>query len=199
MTEPVPYSDPDRPTDDWATIAYRKRVTKTRGVAEVKRQMRKLGYNILNQIQRIDMWPCGFRNFLIRRMGHNLSCNTNIAEGLTITGVGLITCGDVSINARCHIEAAAEVYIGEGVRIACEVLICTSTHDFGPSGLRAADIKRLPVRIGAGCWIGARAVILPGIEIAPGCIIAAGAVVVNNTMPDGIYGGVPARRIRDII
>lgn len=51
--------------------------------------------------------------------------------------------------------------------------------------------------IGDDCWIGRRAIIMPGVEIAKGCIIGAGAVVTKNTQPYGIYGGVPAKRMKE--
>ena len=47
-------------------------------------------------------------------------------------------------------------------------------------------------------WLGARVVVLPGVQVAPGCIVGAGAVVTRDTEPDGVYVGVPARRIRDL-
>nr|WP_246078761.1 DapH/DapD/GlmU-related protein [Modestobacter excelsi] len=54
------------------------------------------------------------------------------------------------------------------------------------------------VIIGRGSWIGAAATVLPGVTVAPGCVIAAGAVVTRDTQPDGLYVGVPARRIRSL-
>lgn len=54
----------------------------------------------------------------------------------------------------------------------------------------------LPVVIGADVWIGARAIILDGIEIGHGAIIAAGAVVTKNVPPYAIVGGVPAKLIK---
>ncbi|WP_447643573.1 acyltransferase [Nocardioides zeae] len=54
------------------------------------------------------------------------------------------------------------------------------------------------MEIGNGAWIGARALILPGVSVSEGCVIAAGAVVNRNTEPHGLYAGVPARRIRDL-
>ncbi|MBT9292015.1 DapH/DapD/GlmU-related protein [Prosthecodimorpha staleyi] len=50
-------------------------------------------------------------------------------------------------------------------------------------------------RIGRGSFVGLNATVRDGIAIAPGCVIGAGAVVVADTEPDGIYAGVPARRL----
>jgi hypothetical protein len=51
--------------------------------------------------------------------------------------------------------------------------------------------------IGNGVVVSQRAQILPGVEIADGCVIGAGAIVTRSTEPFGIYAGVPARRISD--
>src|SRR5690606_30876855 len=113
-------------------------------------------------------------------------------------GIGLVTEGKAVIGAGSHIEADAEIRFEPGTALGFGVMILTSTHKIGDETWRAGPIDRLPVRIGAGCWIGSRAVILPGVCVAPGCIVAAGAVLTKNTRPNGIYAGVPARRIRDI-
>lgn len=56
----------------------------------------------------------------------------------------------------------------------------------------------LPIAVGDGVWIGARSVILPGATIGDGAVIAAGAVVTGNVEPNALYGGVPAKRIKDL-
>ena len=63
---------------------------------------------------------------------------------------------------------------------------------------RCGDISFLPVSIGDGVWIGAGATVLAGVSIGDGCVIAAGAVVATDCEPNGLYGGIPARRIRDL-
>ena len=54
-----------------------------------------------------------------------------------------------------------------------------------------------PVYIGNDVWIGDRVLILPGVHIGDGSIIAAGAVVTKDVPPYSIVAGVPARKIRD--
>ena len=78
------------------------------------------------------------------------------------------------------------------------VKLITSFHEFGPSRQRAGPGAKAPITIGDGCWLGASAMVLPGVEIANGCIIGAGSVVVQNTKPNGLYVGVPAKRIKDL-
>jgi acetyltransferase-like isoleucine patch superfamily enzyme len=40
--------------------------------------------------------------------------------------------------------------------------------------------------------------IMPGVEVGPGCVVAAGAVVIKDCEPNGLYAGVPAKRVRDL-
>ncbi|WP_142135158.1 acyltransferase [Arthrobacter sp. SLBN-83] len=103
---------------------------------------------------------------------------------------------DVLLNSGITFENRGPVHIERSVSIGPEVYIGTSTHAIGPSYERAGVPSALPVRIGAGTWIGARAVILPGVTIGAGCVIAAGAVVPRDCEPNSLYAGVPARRIR---
>ena len=66
-----------------------------------------------------------------------------------------------------------------------------------PPGERG-DNYPAPITIGNHVWIGSRAVVLPGVSIGDGAIIAAGAVVTRDVPPNVIAGGVPARIIKHI-
>ncbi len=82
--------------------------------------------------------------------------------------------------------------------MAFESAIVTGSHELGGHERRAVAGAPSPVRIGSGCWLGARVVVLPGVTIGPGCMIAAGAVVAHDCAADRLYAGVPARRVRDL-
>ena len=73
--------------------------------------------------------------------------------------------------------------------------IITANHD-------PADLTRhLPgedVVLGEQCWVGMNATILPGVHLGPHTVVGAGAVVKGTLEPNGVYAGVPARRIRDL-
>jgi maltose O-acetyltransferase len=154
----------------------------------------KLLYNLVNAVQQWGVFPGGFRTRIVRLLGHKLSAETFIAQGVFFTGSRLTTEGVVSINVGSLINADAPIHIESGVRIACDVKLITATHRMGTSHQRAGDTLWLPIRIGTGCWIGVGAIILPGVTVAPGCMIAAGAVVAKDTELNGLYAGVPARR-----
>jgi len=95
-------------------------------------------------------------------------------------------------------DGSAPIHIGKNCGIGMEVLFCTSTHLPGPPTERAGPVHPQPITVGDGCWIGARAVILPGVTIGEGCVIAAGAVVHRDCAPNSLYAGVPARRIKEL-
>ena len=97
-----------------------------------------------------------------------------------------------------HIENVARVEIGARTGVGVGSVILTSTHDVGPHDVRLGKWHYLPVTIGEGCWIGARSLIMPGVTIGDGCIVGAGAVVRDDCEPDGVYVGVPARRVKDL-
>jgi acetyltransferase-like isoleucine patch superfamily enzyme len=107
--------------------------------------------------------------------------------------------GDHSmINHGCHFDTRAHIELGEAVGIASEVMLCTSTHDLGPSEKRWGAYKTAPITVGRGTWLGIRAVVLPGVTIGEGVMVAAGAVVIGDLEPNGVYAGIPAKRIRDL-
>ncbi|QJA09391.1 acyltransferase [Romboutsia sp. CE17] len=75
-------------------------------------------------------------------------------------------------------------------------MFCTSTHKIGDKSKRAGNFYSQNIKVGNGCWIGARATILPGVIIEDGCIIAAGSVVSKNCESNYLYAGIPAKKIR---
>ncbi|MEC0369204.1 acyltransferase [Paenibacillus chibensis] len=101
------------------------------------------------------------------------------------------------INRRCFFDAG--VRIGEDCDIGFEVMFCTSTHQQGTHKKRAGIFEGKQIHVGNGCWIGARALLLPGVIVGDGCIVAAGSVITKDCLPNGLYAGVPAKRIKDLI
>lgn len=91
------------------------------------------------------------------------------------------------------------VTIGNEVLIGPNCLLAAATHKINKrSSRRAGPGYSKPIVIKDGCWLGGNVTVLPDVTIAKGCIIAAGAVVTKSTQPDGLYAGVPARRIKDL-
>jgi maltose O-acetyltransferase len=104
----------------------------------------------------------------------------------------------VWINHRVYFDTRDRITIGDRTGVGIEVMVLTSSHEPGDHANRRGAYTTAPVTIGAGCWIGSRATIMPGVTIADGVTVAAAAVVTRDCEPDGLYAGVPARRIKDL-
>lgn len=101
-------------------------------------------------------------------------------------------------NYNCTILDIAPFYAGNHVMIGPNTLISTVNHPLSPMGRRKTLGISKPVRIGNDVWIGGNVTILPGVTIGNNVIVAAGAVVSKDLPSNGLYGGVPAKKIRDL-
>lgn len=104
---------------------------------------------------------------------------------------------DSFINVGVFFDGSAQITLGERCSVGYEAMFSTSAHRIGPSFKRAGEDVSNGILIGDGVWIGARAVVLGGVEIGSGCVIAAGAVVNRDCSANGLYAGIPAKRIKD--
>jgi len=99
---------------------------------------------------------------------------------------------DTMIGTGAFLDGRAALVIGSHVDIASEVMIYNSEHDIDDEYFGATTA---PVEIGDYAFIGPRVIILPGVKIGKGAIIAAGAVVTKDVEAFKMVGGVPAREI----
>jgi acetyltransferase-like isoleucine patch superfamily enzyme len=102
------------------------------------------------------------------------------------------------VNDGVRLDTSAGITIGDNVAIGHGVAIVTSSHEIGDRHRRSMALTAESVVIGSGSWIGARAVILPGVTVGEGAIVAAGAVVVRSVAPSTLVGGAPARLISEL-
>ena len=117
----------------------------------------------------------------------------------------VISIGDkTSIGEYCHISAAQEVIIGNGVLTGRFVYISDNNHgntDYETLQQRPSERKlhvKGPVRIGDNVWIGDKVSILSGVTVGEGSIIACNAVVTHDVPPYSVAAGVPAKVIKTI-
>jgi galactoside O-acetyltransferase len=103
----------------------------------------------------------------------------------------------VGVAAMCQINAKGGVTIGDSTLIGPGVMIWAQNHEFRSIGRPIMDqgYEYAPVRIDEDVWIGAGAIILPGVHLQRGSVVAAGAVVTRGTQPFSIVAGVPAKVI----
>lgn len=95
-----------------------------------------------------------------------------------------------------HIAAKSSITIGKNVRIAPYTLIMDS--DFHDIREHASEGLSAPIVIGDNVWIASRAIILKGVTIGEGSVVAAGSVVTKDVPPYTMVGGVPAKEIKKL-
>jgi maltose O-acetyltransferase len=143
------------------------------------------------------------RVYLLRMCGFQIGQGTVMWGAPTITGSGdfytRLTIGrDCWFNLGCFLNLGANIAIGDRVSLGHQVMILTDSHRIGNYERRAGELTALPVFVGDGAWLGARCMVLPGVTIGEGAVIAAGAVVTKNVAPHTLVGGAPARLLRDL-
>lgn len=102
------------------------------------------------------------------------------------------------VNFNCTMLDGAPITIGEECMIASGVQLITATHPINPTQRRAALEQALPITIGDGVWLGAGAIVCPGVSIGENTVVGAGSVVTKD-LPAGVVAyGNPARVAREI-
>jgi maltose O-acetyltransferase len=90
------------------------------------------------------------------------------------------------------------IELGERCYIGMNVTFCTISHKLSTSEQRAGENVYQPIKVGKGVWIGANSLILPGVSIGDGSVIAAGSVVKNDCDANALYAGNPAVKKKDL-
>lgn len=147
------------------------------------------------------LFPARLRPALLRLFGARIGGNVRIAQKVFIGQPSNLTIEPgVVINIGAFIDCSAPVYVGERVRIGYQAMIVTGSHRAEDSVYRRKEGNhiRRPVTIERGCWIQSRSMIGPGVTMAEGCTLLAGAILLKTTEPNGEYCNVPAIRKRDL-
>lgn len=139
-------------------------------------------------------------NGIVQRIFNiNGQINSQVHYSSKVTGNKLVfhkdrnTLLSLAVSGNVYIQALNGVYLGENVLFAPGVKIISANHN--KEDRRASDYS-LPITINDNVWIGANAIILPGVTIASNSIIGAGAVVTKSFLEDGsIIVGNPAKKI----
>lgn len=156
-------------------------------------------FRVMSAMLRSEILPASIRTKAMRAAGFDVSLEACIWPGALLRSRRISVGPGVFINVGFYHDGYDMLSIGRNVRIGPFVRVITATHDIGPTIQRALiEVVGKPVDIEEGCWIGAGATIMPGVTIAKGCVIAANSVVTRTTEPDGIYAGIPAKRIREL-
>jgi putative colanic acid biosynthesis acetyltransferase WcaF len=126
--------------------------------------------------------------------GAKIGSGVVIKPGLRVKYPWKLTVGDHCwLGEDCWIDNLADVVVKNDVCISQGAYLCTGNHDWSDPafGLRVA-----PIMLDEGSWVGARALIAPGVTLGEGSIAAAGSVITRSIPPYEIHSGNPATMVR---
>lgn len=163
---------------------------------------RSLWFFLASPVVRSSVMPSSsLRTFLLRAFGAQIGEGVVWKPGLHVKHPWRLTVGDHSwIGEDCWIDSIVDITIGSNTCVSQGAYLCTGNHDWSDPtfGLRLS-----PIVIGDGAWIGAQAVVCPGVTVEDLAILTAGSVAAKSIPAAEVHGGNPAvylrrRAIRDV-
>lgn len=136
------------------------------------------------------------RRWMLSRAGVDLSIDVCFCGGGWIYGRGELVIGAttwLSPRVIFYTHPDAPISLGDCCDVGPGVEFITGSHTIGGSTRRAGEGCARPIVVGNGCWIGARSIILGGVSIGSGSIVAAGSVVTRDVPENVLVAGVPAQ------
>lgn len=140
------------------------------------------------------------RVHIMRSQGAKVGRNVFLGTGVRVLHpAGLTIEDDVVVTRDVVLDGRGSLILRRHALIGFETILLTHTHRSDKVGvpIQEQGMYNAKVEIGERTWIGTRAIILPGAKTQPDTIIGSGAVVTGTLEESGIYGGVPARMIKD--
>lgn len=140
------------------------------------------------------------RHFFYKKIyGLKLGKNSSIHLNCYLNKFNIEIGENTAINRKCYLDSRGGLKIGNNVSISPEVHLITAQHDINDPSFA---FKTDGVIIEDYVFIGTRAIILPGVKLGKGCVVASGAVVTKSFPEYSVVAGVPAKiistRIKDL-
>jgi len=132
----------------------------------------------------------GFKCWVLRRFGAKVGRGVVIKPDVKITFPWKLEVGDhVWLGEECWLLNLAPIKIESHVCISQRAFLCTGNHNYKSPSF---DLVTKPILVEAGAWVGALAVVGPGVVLGNHAVLAAGSVASRSLEPFGIYQGNPA-------
>ena len=132
-------------------------------------------------------------------LGYEVDANTKVVPPIHCDlGFNIKLGKNVLINYDCILLDTEEISVGDNTLIGPGTKIVTAKHPIEAEKRRDWSVYGSPVRVEKDVWIGAGAVILPGVTVGARSIIGAGAVVTKDIPPDSVAVGNPARVLKSL-
>ncbi|MBN2331322.1 MAG: acyltransferase [Candidatus Aenigmarchaeota archaeon] len=145
-------------------------------------------------------WGIFLRYFVYSSLLKGCGKGSTVGEGVKILFPRRVSIGDyTSLQDYCFLDARGGISIGSWVRTGPRAMFLTSSHRFDSPGkpIKKQGLVIKPIAVEDDVFIGAGAIILPGVRIGKGSVIAAGAVVTKDVPRYTVVGGVPAIAIKE--
>jgi acetyltransferase-like isoleucine patch superfamily enzyme len=145
--------------------------------------------------------PKALRYCMLKAKAKSVGDNVSIGANTYIKYWDRFTCGNnVSIHEFCMIDCDGGISIGNDVSIAHGTSLISANHTWNDQRvpIKYNPLTKLGIQIKDDVWVGAGVRILDGITVNSRSVIAAGAVVNKDVLPNCIVGGIPAKMIKSI-
>jgi acetyltransferase-like isoleucine patch superfamily enzyme len=176
------------------------RVSRLRSHAAMLRASVHVRYALANAL--CSLLPTFFagsiRARVYRKAGFRVGRGAVLTANVRFIGAGqefyenLVIGPNTIVSDHVTINLDAPVVLGANVAVGPRVVIYTATHRIGPGSRRMGSVGAVPVTIEDGAWVRLGAVLVPGVTVGRGSIVAAGAVVLHDVPPNTYVEGNPA-------
>ena len=141
---------------------------------------------------------CSFTAASQIKMGHRVVIEPDSAFKLVSEEARVVLEEHVFIGRGCLFDISGGLTIGKGTLLAPGCFVTDHNHGIDANEMIwTQPCSQSSVTIGSDVWLGARSIILPGVIVGDGAVVAAGAVVTKNVAPMTVVAGVPAKFIRN--
>jgi putative colanic acid biosynthesis acetyltransferase WcaF len=164
-------------------------------------QLRRVLWSLGRWLIRLSPRPCfGWRRLVLRLFGARVGAHVNIYPSTHLYMPWNVEIGDwTALGEDVFVYSLGNVSIGKSATLSYRSHVCAGTHDLNDPAL---PLRKPPVTIEDGVWVGTEAFIGPGVTVGRGAVVGARAVVVRDVAPLDVVAGNPARvvsrrRLRD--
>ncbi len=136
----------------------------------------------------------GWRRFLLRAFGAKLADHTHIYPTARVWAPWNLICDqNATIAEDAIVYNPKPIHMGSHAIVSQQAYLCGASHDYEDPNF---PLVANSIQLGPYSWVCARATVQPGLTLGEGAILALGSVATHDLEPWTVYGGVPARKIK---
>lgn len=132
--------------------------------------------------------------FILKLFGAKIGKDVRIKPYIYIHYPWRLIIEDHAWLAECRIENLGEVKIGKNACVSQHAMLLTGNHNYKSTNF---DLIVKPIILEEGAWVGAKAIVCPGITLKSHAVLTAGSVATKDLEPYSIYQGNPAVKIKE--